>query len=115
MWERSMSSRIVPESMAGIIPQRPEARKSPSQAGLRLGTKKPSLRLGIADVIGTERAGFEPAEAFTSLVLETRSSTEPILSLETCRNHPAASGSLQSGLVILRPVGSLKPRAAQCF
>ena len=66
-----MSSRIVPESMAGIIPQRPEASKSPPQPGLRLGTKKPSLRLGIADVIGTERAGFEPAEAFTSLVFKT--------------------------------------------
>ena len=28
--------------------------------------------LGSADVIGTERAGFEPAEAFTSLVFKTR-------------------------------------------
>ena len=29
---------------------------------------------GWADVIGTERAGFEPAEAFTSLVFKTANS-----------------------------------------
>ena len=47
MWERSMSSRIVPESIAGIIPQRPDAGKSLRQTDLQLGIKKPSQGLGL--------------------------------------------------------------------
>jgi hypothetical protein len=39
---------------------------------LQLGIKKPSLGLGFTVLTRAERAGFEPAEAFTSLVFKTR-------------------------------------------
>jgi len=91
MWERSMSSRIVPESIAGIIPQRPEAGKSIRQTDLQLGIKKPSQGLGFVVVNRAERAGFEPAEAFTSLVFKTRAI-----------NHSTTSPEGQCGIVAPR-------------